>query len=214
MRKIGTKELINFSEYRKILDKDPDQAKNYTLYSQTFYVYNYADIDGVPAMKKEVTNTVSIPELTSLFLRFVDQQFTWKLCTTSCKIMRISLNQKSRIPRTSFSANCFAEYFAKKSGEDFPRLGGPGSFDQPKIHFFSRTKSVLCQIGRTRVFRPARALVSVFHWQKTVSMGENILLFTRFWRLCKLCFFLSGSYCTINRNIKRMTRKNGMIIKA
>lgn len=131
VRKIGTKELINFSEYRTILDKDPDQAKNYTLYSQTFYVYNYADIDGVPAMKKEVTNTVSIPELTSLFLRFVDQQFTWKLCTTSCKIMRISLNQKSRIPRTSFSANCFAEYFAKKSGEDFPRLGGPGSFDQP-----------------------------------------------------------------------------------
>ena len=63
VRKIGTKELINFSEYQKILDKDPDQAKNYTLYSQTFYVYNYADIDGVPAMKKEVTNTVSIPEL-------------------------------------------------------------------------------------------------------------------------------------------------------
>ena len=128
--------------------------------------------------------------VTSLFLRFVDQQFTWKLCTTSCKIMRISLNQKSRIPRTSFSANCFAEYFAKKSGEDFP---------PPRW---------------TRIFRPARALVSVFHWQKTVSMGENILLFTRFWRLCKLCFFLSGSYCTINRNIKRMTRKNGMIIKA
>ena len=65
VRKIGTKELINFSDYRKILDKDPDQAQNYTLYSQTFYVYNFADIDGVPAMKKEKTNTVSIPELES-----------------------------------------------------------------------------------------------------------------------------------------------------
>ena len=63
VRKIGTKELINFSDYRKILEKDPDQAQNYTLYSQTFYVYNFADIDGVPEMKKEKTNTVSIPEL-------------------------------------------------------------------------------------------------------------------------------------------------------
>ena len=63
IRKVGTKELIDFTEYEKIVRNDPDQISNYTLYSQMFYVYNYSDISGTPEMKQEVSNTVTIPDL-------------------------------------------------------------------------------------------------------------------------------------------------------
>ena len=63
IRKVGTKELIDFTEYEKIIRNDPDQIANYTLYSQMFYVYNYSDISGTPEIKQEVSNTVAIPDL-------------------------------------------------------------------------------------------------------------------------------------------------------
>ncbi len=63
IRKVGTKELIDFSDYKQIIDKDPDQMKNYQLYSQTYYVYSYADIEGVPEMEQTKQNTVAMPDL-------------------------------------------------------------------------------------------------------------------------------------------------------
>ena len=63
IRKVGTKELIDFTDYERIIRKDPEQAENYRLYSQMFYVYSYADIEGAPEFKQEVSNTVAIPDL-------------------------------------------------------------------------------------------------------------------------------------------------------
>lgn len=63
MREVGTKNLIDLKEYEKIISQDPDARDNYRPYVRISYVFNYADIDGVP--KLEVTNnkTVSIPLL-------------------------------------------------------------------------------------------------------------------------------------------------------
>lgn len=63
IKDIKANKLIDFDEYYRIIHDDPDLKKNYQLFSHTYHVYSLADVDGAPQIEKEVSETVSIPEL-------------------------------------------------------------------------------------------------------------------------------------------------------
>ncbi len=58
-----TKECIDFSEYERLIEKNPEKVVDYAVMLRTYTVFNYSCIEGVPPIKRMKNHVVSIPAL-------------------------------------------------------------------------------------------------------------------------------------------------------
>ena len=72
---IKTKQNVDFSEYKKILDENPDEEKNFKVICRTSFVFNASLINGIPKQKSKLRNDIKISKYISNLFKKLDVSY-------------------------------------------------------------------------------------------------------------------------------------------
>ena len=72
---IKTKQNVDFSEYKKIIDENPDEEKNFKVICRTSFVFNASLINGIPKQKRKLRNDIKISKYISNLFKKLDVSY-------------------------------------------------------------------------------------------------------------------------------------------
>lgn len=73
---LKNKRRIDFSEYEKIIESDPDESKNYRVICKGTFVYNAAHIEGLPELRQNKTKNIETSKFISTLIKNLGVKYT------------------------------------------------------------------------------------------------------------------------------------------